>query len=147
MKVKVISVLEDNYMYLVIEESTRHAVAVDAAVPKRLLEIIRKEDVVLKAILTTHHHWDHARGNEELAQLLPGLQVFGADERIGALTHRVSHGQELSVRLGLSHLLLCPCQTLGPVAITSPCSSARHFPRGRSCTGSLEEQQCEFRRH
>uniref|UniRef100_A0A8C9UAX0 Hydroxyacylglutathione hydrolase like n=1 Tax=Serinus canaria TaxID=9135 RepID=A0A8C9UAX0_SERCA len=97
MKVKVISVLEDNYMYLVIEESTRHAVAVDAAVPKRLLEIIRKEDVVLKAILTTHHHWDHARGNEELAQLLPGLQVFGADERIGALTHRVSHGQELSV--------------------------------------------------
>ncbi|XP_050835876.1 hydroxyacylglutathione hydrolase-like protein isoform X1 [Serinus canaria] len=96
MKVKVISVLEDNYMYLVIEESTRHAVAVDAAVPKRLLEIIRKEDVVLKAILTTHHHWDHARGNEELAQLLPGLQVFGADERIGALTHRVSHGQELS---------------------------------------------------
>lgn len=36
MKVKVISVLEDNYMYLVIEESTRQAVAVDAAVPKRV---------------------------------------------------------------------------------------------------------------
>uniref|UniRef100_A0A803VQI0 Hydroxyacylglutathione hydrolase like n=1 Tax=Ficedula albicollis TaxID=59894 RepID=A0A803VQI0_FICAL len=36
MKVKVISVLEDNYMYLVIEESTREAVAVDAAVPKRV---------------------------------------------------------------------------------------------------------------
>lgn len=36
MKVKVISVLEDNYMYLVIEESTRDAVAVDAAVPKRV---------------------------------------------------------------------------------------------------------------
>ncbi|XP_016157272.1 PREDICTED: hydroxyacylglutathione hydrolase-like protein [Ficedula albicollis] len=63
MKVKVISVLEDNYMYLVIEESTREAVAVDAAVPKRLLEIVRKEDVVLRAILTTHHHWDHARGH------------------------------------------------------------------------------------
>lgn len=36
MKVKVISVLEDNYMYLVIEESTRDAIAVDAAVPKRV---------------------------------------------------------------------------------------------------------------
>lgn len=36
MKVKVISVLEDNYMYLVIEENTRDAIAVDAAVPKRV---------------------------------------------------------------------------------------------------------------
>lgn len=36
MKVKVISILEDNYMYLIIEENTRHAVAVDAAVSKRV---------------------------------------------------------------------------------------------------------------
>nr|XP_031543003.1 hydroxyacylglutathione hydrolase-like protein isoform X6 [Vicugna pacos] len=35
MKVKVIPVLEDNYMYLVIEEHTREAVAVDVSVPKR----------------------------------------------------------------------------------------------------------------
>ncbi|XP_056358883.1 uncharacterized protein LOC130259031 isoform X2 [Oenanthe melanoleuca] len=105
MKVKVISVLEDNYMYLVIEESTREAVAVDAAVPKRLLEIVRKEDVVLRAILTTHHHWDHARGNEELAQLLPGLRVFGADERIGALTHKFG-----AIRV---RCLFTPCHTSG----------------------------------
>ncbi|XP_005523135.1 PREDICTED: hydroxyacylglutathione hydrolase-like protein isoform X2 [Pseudopodoces humilis] len=113
MKVKVISVLEDNYMYLVIEESTRDAVAVDAAVPKRLLEIIRKEDVVLRAILTTHHHWDHARGNEELAQLFPGLRVFGADERIGALTHKVTHGQELSFGAIRVRCLFTPCHTSG----------------------------------
>lgn len=36
MKVKVIPVLEDNYMYLIIEENTREAVAVDVAVPKRV---------------------------------------------------------------------------------------------------------------
>lgn len=36
MKVKVIPVLEDNYMYLVIEEHTREAVAVDVAVAKRV---------------------------------------------------------------------------------------------------------------
>jgi hydroxyacylglutathione hydrolase len=36
MKVKVIPVLEDNYMYLVIDEHTREAVAVDVAVPKRV---------------------------------------------------------------------------------------------------------------
>lgn len=36
MKVKVIPVLEDNYMYLIIEEQTREAVAVDVAVSKRV---------------------------------------------------------------------------------------------------------------
>ncbi|EAW85732.1 hydroxyacylglutathione hydrolase-like, isoform CRA_h [Homo sapiens] len=97
MKVKVIPVLEDNYMYLVIEELTREAVAVDVAVPKRLLEIVGREGVSLTAVLTTHHHWDHARGNPELARLRPGLAVLGADERIFSLTRRLAHGEELRV--------------------------------------------------
>nr|XP_025840503.1 hydroxyacylglutathione hydrolase-like protein isoform X1 [Vulpes vulpes] len=97
MKVKVIPVLEDNYMYLVIEERTREAVAVDVAVPKRLLEIVGREGVSLTTVLTTHHHWDHARGNAELARLRPGLAVLGADERICALTRRLVHGEELRV--------------------------------------------------
>lgn len=36
MKVKVISILEDNYMYLVIEEQSNQALAVDPAVPHRV---------------------------------------------------------------------------------------------------------------
>ena len=36
MKVKVISILEDNYMYLVIEEQSKQAIAVDPAVPHRV---------------------------------------------------------------------------------------------------------------
>ncbi|XP_044836045.1 hydroxyacylglutathione hydrolase-like protein isoform X2 [Mauremys mutica] len=113
MKVKVISVLEDNYMYLVIEENTKEAVVVDASVPKRLLEIVRKEGVTLKAILTTHHHWDHARGNEELAKVYPELQVYGADERIGALTHKVTHNEELKFGDINVRCLFTPCHTSG----------------------------------
>ncbi|CAM2099894.1 unnamed protein product [Caretta caretta] len=115
MKVKVISVLEDNYMYLVIEENTKEAVVVDVAVPKRLLEIVRKEGVALKAILTTHHHWDHARGNEELAKVYPELQVYGADERIGALTHKVTHNEELKFGDINVRCLFTPCHTSGHV--------------------------------
>uniref|UniRef100_A0A5F4WGU4 Hydroxyacylglutathione hydrolase like n=1 Tax=Callithrix jacchus TaxID=9483 RepID=A0A5F4WGU4_CALJA len=113
MKVKVIPVLEDNYMYLVIEELTREAVAVDVAVPKRLLEIVGREGVSLTAVLTTHHHWDHARGNPELARLRPGLAVLGADERIFSLTRRLAHGEEL--RFGAIHVrcLLTPGHTSG----------------------------------
>lgn len=49
MKVKVISVLEDNYMYLVIEEHTREAVAVDVAVPKRVRDGRGQPGVPLQA--------------------------------------------------------------------------------------------------
>ncbi|XP_061455115.1 hydroxyacylglutathione hydrolase-like protein isoform X2 [Rhineura floridana] len=113
MKVKVISVLEDNYMYLIIDENTQHAVAVDVAVSKRLLEIIRKEDATLRAILTTHHHWDHARGNEDLSKLYPGLEVYGGDERVGALTHHVTHGEELKFSSINVRCLLTPGHTSG----------------------------------
>lgn len=115
MKVKVISILEDNYMYLIIEENTRHAVAVDAAVSKRLLEIIQKEGATLKAILTTHHHLDHARGNEELAQLFPGLEVYGGDNRVGALTHVVTHNEILKFGSINVKCLLTPGHTLDHV--------------------------------
>ncbi|KAG5832154.1 hypothetical protein ANANG_G00288090 [Anguilla anguilla] len=77
MKVKVISILEDNYMYLLIEEQSKEAIAVDPAVPHRMLEIVQREGVTLTAVLTTHHHWDHARGNEDLVKRIPGLR-FGA---------------------------------------------------------------------
>lgn len=39
MKVKVISILEDNYMYLVIEEQSKQAMAVDPAVPHRVRDL------------------------------------------------------------------------------------------------------------
>ncbi|XP_027796522.2 hydroxyacylglutathione hydrolase-like protein [Marmota flaviventris] len=113
MKVKVIPVLEDNYMYLVIEEDTREAVAVDVAVPKRLLEIAGREGVSLTTVLTTHHHWDHARGNVELARLQPGMVVMGGDERICGLTRMLVHEEEL--RFGAIHVrcLLTPGHTSG----------------------------------
>uniref|UniRef100_A0A2R8ZSY5 Metallo-beta-lactamase domain-containing protein n=1 Tax=Pan paniscus TaxID=9597 RepID=A0A2R8ZSY5_PANPA len=93
MKVKVIPVLEDNYMYLVIEELTREAVAVDVAVPKRVR--------------------GPRAGNPELARLRPGLAVLGADERIFSLTRRLAHGEEL--RFGAIHVrcLLTPGHTAG----------------------------------
>ncbi|XP_066498317.1 hydroxyacylglutathione hydrolase-like protein [Hoplias malabaricus] len=113
MKVKVISILEDNYMYLVIEEESKEAIAIDPAVPHRLLEIVRREGVKLTAVLTTHHHWDHARGNEALVKEIPNLRVYGGDDRITALTHKVTHGQELKFNTINARCLFTPCHTSG----------------------------------
>ncbi|KAG7335012.1 hypothetical protein KOW79_001608 [Hemibagrus wyckioides] len=113
MRVKVISILEDNYMYLVIDEQSKEAIAVDPAVPHRLLEIVNREGVTLTAVLTTHHHWDHARGNEALLKDLPELQVYGGDERITGLTHKVTNGQELKFNTINVRCLFTPCHTSG----------------------------------
>lgn len=34
---------------------------------------------------------DHAGGNEKMVKLVPGLTVYGGDDRIGALTKKVTH--------------------------------------------------------
>lgn len=41
---------------------------------------------------------DHARGNEVLVQEVPGLRVYGGDDRIGGLTDKVTNEQELKVQ-------------------------------------------------
>ncbi|XP_057672926.1 hydroxyacylglutathione hydrolase-like protein [Corythoichthys intestinalis] len=113
MRVKVISILEDNYMYLVIEEQTKQALAVDPAVPHRLLEIVKREELTLVAVLTTHHHWDHAHGNEALLKEIPGLKVYGGDERIDGLTDKVTDAQELKFNSINVRCLFTPCHTAG----------------------------------
>ena len=40
---------------------------------------------------------DHAGGNEKLVNQVPGLAVLGGDDRIGALTRKVAHGDTLTI--------------------------------------------------
>ncbi|XP_055460786.1 hydroxyacylglutathione hydrolase, mitochondrial isoform X3 [Psammomys obesus] len=97
MKVELLPALTDNYMYLVIDEDTQEAAVVDPVQPQKVIEAVKKLRVKLTTVLTTHHHWDHAGGNEKLVKLEPGLKVYGGDDRIGALTHKVTHLSTLQV--------------------------------------------------
>jgi len=42
---------------------------------------------------------DHAGGNEKMVRMMPGLKVYGGDERVDALTKKVTHSNTLKVRL------------------------------------------------
>uniref|UniRef100_A0A2I3TV77 Hydroxyacylglutathione hydrolase n=1 Tax=Pan troglodytes TaxID=9598 RepID=A0A2I3TV77_PANTR len=100
MRVEVLPALTDNYMYLVIDDETKEAAIVDPVQPQKVVDAARKHGVKLTTVLTTHHHWDHAGGNEKLVELQSGLKVYGGDDRIGALTHKITH---------LSTLQVTPC--------------------------------------
>ena len=53
----------------------------------------------LEVVLTTHHHWDHAGGNEQLLKLTGPLTVYGGDDRIGGLTNKVKHDDRFKVNV------------------------------------------------
>lgn len=44
---------------------------------------------------------DHAGGNEKLVKLMPGLTVYGGDDRVGALTQKVTHYNTFKVSKNL----------------------------------------------
>ncbi|XP_076998336.1 hydroxyacylglutathione hydrolase, mitochondrial isoform X3 [Tamandua tetradactyla] len=125
MKVELLPALTDNYMYLITDQDTREAAVVDPVQPQKVLEVVKKHGVRLTTVLTTHHHWDHAGGNEKLVKLLPGLKVYGGDDRIGALTHKVTHLSTLQVGSLIVKCLSTPCHTSGHICyfVNKPGSS------------------------
>jgi len=111
-----VPVLSDNYAYLLIDKRDNIAAVVDPAEPNKLLATAEHEGVPVRAIYTTHHHWDHAGGNEELLKKLPhGIPVYGGDDRIPGLTNKVKHGDKLQLGGTDVEVLFTPCHTSGHV--------------------------------
>ncbi|KAG8433310.1 hypothetical protein GDO86_017554 [Hymenochirus boettgeri] len=125
MKIELLPALSDNYMYLLIDEETKEAAIVDPVQPQKVVDSVKKHGVKLTSVLTTHHHWDHAGGNEKLVKMVSGLRVYGGDSRVGAVTQRVSHLTTFQV--GSLHVkcLFTPCHTSGHICyyVTKPNSS------------------------
>ena len=97
-RVVTVPVNHDNYAYLLVDEATKHAFAVDPAEPSKLIDAARREGVTITGILTTHHHADHAGGNEELVSDLALKRVIGGDDRCDAVTEVVGDGAVIEVR-------------------------------------------------
>ncbi|XP_071371330.1 probable hydrolase PNKD [Centroberyx affinis] len=113
-KIIPISVLSDNYSYLVIDTASSVAVVVDPADPQAVQAVLKEEGVMLEAILCTHKHWDHSGGNKGLKRLHSSCRVYGnATDNIPGLTHPLSHKD--SVTVGRMHFkaLFTPGHTVG----------------------------------
>lgn len=119
MRVEIVPVLEDNYAYLLINEATKEAAVVDPSEPGPVIAAIEKHGVKLKAVLNTHHHFDHVGGNKDLAEKYPGIEVIGFEpdrERIPGITRGVREGEEVEVAGLKGRVLFVPCHTTGHVA-------------------------------
>ncbi len=115
MRVRILPALSDNYMYLLVDEATNKAAVVDPVDPDSVYKAVKEEKVELTSILTTHHHWDHADGNDKMANMVKNLTVYGGDDRIKALTNKVKHDDTFKVGELSVKCLFTPCHTKGHI--------------------------------
>ncbi|CAN6467560.1 unnamed protein product [Victoria cruziana] len=119
MKIVPIPCLEDNYAYLVIDESSGEAAVVDPVEPEKVLKAANDNGVsTVKLVLTTHHHWDHSRGNEKMKELVPGVRVLGGSlDNVPGCTDKLEHGDKISLGRDVNILALhTPCHTKGHIS-------------------------------
>jgi hydroxyacylglutathione hydrolase len=95
-QVNIIPILQDNYAYLLVHEPTNKALLVDPAEPDTILPYIKSRHTDLIGIVCTHHHWDHAGGNEAIKRHFPNIKVYGGDPRIPELNRLLEPNQELT---------------------------------------------------
>ena len=76
MRIKIIPCLKDNYSYLIIDESNNFACVIDPSESKPIIDFVENNNIKLKYILNTHHHFDHIGGNKELKKKF-GSTILG----------------------------------------------------------------------
>jgi hydroxyacylglutathione hydrolase len=75
MRIEIISCLQDNYSYLIIDETNNNACVVDPSEAKPIIDFLENKDLKLKYILNTHHHFDHIGGNKELKKKYKSIVI------------------------------------------------------------------------
>ena len=96
MKIEIIKCLQDNYSYLIIDESNQDACVIDPGEANPIVDFIKNKKINLKYILNTHHHYDHIGGNLELKKKynskvvgfkndksrIPGIDILLEDNQV-----------------------------------------------------------------
>ncbi|KAF8003429.1 hypothetical protein HF325_002674 [Metschnikowia pulcherrima] len=103
----------NNYAYLLIDEATKHGWLIDAAFPSDVLSFFQEKKplVELKAIVNTHHHWDHAGGNKTFHKKYPDLPIIGGKDS-ELVTYTPSHKEVIDLGDNISITALhTPCHT------------------------------------
>ena len=118
LQVHQIPCLNDNYGYLIHEPSSGVTATIDTPEVGPINAALAQQGWTLTHILNTHHHFDHAGGNEALKAQW-GCTVVGADndaERIPGIDVRVVDGESFSFGETRAQVLEVPGHTSGHIA-------------------------------
>jgi hydroxyacylglutathione hydrolase len=123
MAITIVTQLSDNFAYLISDDASRECAVVDCAEADKVLAAVKRDNLKLVAVLTTHWHGDHSGGNADIVGKVPGLRVFGASAengRIPALTNPVADGDKFKLGSLEARVIGIPAHTNGHVAYYFP---------------------------
>ena len=117
MRVEIIPCLQDNYSYLIIDDSNNSACVVDPSEAKPIINYLKNKNIKLKYILNTHHHFDHIGGNKDLKEKFGSIIVgFKADaNRIPEMDVLLEDGQIWKAENFVAKIMHIPGHTTGHI--------------------------------
>ena len=108
-----IKAFSDNYIWLL--TTNEGSIVIDPGESDNLLKIIKERNLNLKAILITHHHFDHTGGIEEILAD-KSIDVYGPNNNIDTINIKVSNETKISL-LGIEfEVIEIPGHTLDHIA-------------------------------
>ena len=81
MRIEILKCLQDNYSYLIIDETNKNACVIDPGESIPIINFVENNNIKLKYILNTHHHYDHIGGNLELKEKYKSKIVAFKDDK------------------------------------------------------------------
>ncbi len=97
LQIQTIPSRQDNYIWLIKHENL--AVVIDPGEAHPVLERLAQQQLSLKAILITHHHYDHVDGVPELLQAFPDCKIYGPQIELPNHTPftKVNEGEQIEI--------------------------------------------------
>ncbi|MDA9717404.1 hydroxyacylglutathione hydrolase [Candidatus Pelagibacter sp.] len=119
MKILTVKCLKDNYSYIVFNEESLFAVVIDPSESEPVINEIKKNNLKLKYIFNTHHHYDHVGGNIKLKEKYR-CKVIGYEkdkDRIPEIDIGLKDNQKWKNELFECEILHVPGHTAGHICI------------------------------
>jgi len=112
------SALSDNYGYLIRCSETGRTAAIDTPEASKILSEARAVGWEIHEIWNTHHHWDHAGGNDEVRAATGASVIAPAAEAetIGHVDRKVEHGDIVTLGNQTAKVIDVGGHTLGHIA-------------------------------
>ena len=118
MIIEIIKCLQDNYSYLIIDPTNYNACVIDPSDANPIINFVESNNIKLKYILNTHHHYDHVGGNLVLKKKYNSSIVgYKADkERIPGIDELVEDNQIWKKNNFEAQILHVPGHTSGHIS-------------------------------
>ena len=117
MRIEIIPCLQDNYSYLIIDDSNNSACVIDPSESQPIINWLDNKNIKLKYILNTHHHFDHIGGNKDLKKKFGStiLGFKGYSKRIPEIDILLEDDQIWKAQNFIAKIIHIPGHTLGHI--------------------------------